>query len=287
MKPKGTVLRKRFHNHLTLRGLAENTQTAYISSIVRLAAHYHTSPDQLTNEQIQSYLVHLIEDRGLSFSSCNIAFAAMRSFYHDFLQWDETRFHLPVRRTQKKLPEVLSVEEVHRLLCSIRNLKHRTILLSVYASGLRVSEVVKLKPTDILRDRMQIRVEQAKGNKDRYTKLTHRELIELRTYYKTYRPGKLWLFPGRDPNGHICIGTAQRIYYDARDRAGITHGHGIHTLRHAFATHMLEAGEDLDTLQNWLGHESMETVSVYLHVTANRGTRVKSPVEEFDLPPLS
>ena len=169
MNSKGTVLRRRFHDYLILRNLAENTQTAYISYIVRLAAHYHRSPDLLTNEQIQAYLVHLTEHCGLAYSSCNIAFAAMRSFYQGFLQWDQKRFHLPARRTEKRRPEVLSIQEVQRLLGTIKNLKHRTILLTVYASGLRVSEVVRLKPTDILGDRMQLRVEQAKGHKDRYT----------------------------------------------------------------------------------------------------------------------
>ncbi len=287
MISKGTMLRKRFYDYLILRGLAENTLTAYIRSIARLAGRYNTPPNLLSNEQIQSYLVYLIEDCALSYSSCNVAFAAMRCFYHGFLQWDHKRFHLPARRTQKRLPEILSVQEVHRLLCGVSNLKHRTILLTVYASGLRVSEVVKLKPSDILSDRMQIRVEQAKGRKDRYTKLTPIELTELKTYYRTYRPGNLWLFRGQDPNNHITAHAAWLIYNQARNRAGITHGRGIHTLRHCFATHMLEAGEDLDTIRHWLGHSSIETTSVYLHVSSNRGTRVKSPVEDFVLPGLS
>jgi len=287
MKSKGTVLRKRFHDYLILRNLAQNTQSAYISNITRLAAHYHHSPDLLTNEQIQAYLVYLTEDCGLSYSSCNIAFAAMRCFYQGFLQWDQKRFHLPARRTHKRRPEVLSIQEVQRLLCSVTNLKHRTILLTVYGSGLRVSEVVKLKPTDILSDRMQIRVEQAKGHKDRYTKLTPRELIELKAYYRACRPQEPWLFCGQIPGQHISIGSAQTIYNQARDRAGITHGHGIHTLRHCFATHMLEAGVDLDTLRCWLGHSSIQTTTVYLHLTNNRGSAVKCPTEELNLPPLS
>jgi len=286
MNSKGTVLRKKFHDYLILRNLAENTQTAYISNIARLAAHYHCSPDLLTNEQIQAYLVHLTKECGLAYSSCNIAFAAMRSFYQGFLQWDEKRFHLPARRTQKQRPEIFSIQEVQRLLCSVTNLKHRTLLLTVYGSGLRVSEVVKLKPTEISSDRMQIRVEQAKGNKDRYTKLTPRELTELRTYYRAYRPEEPWMFSGQIPGQHYSIASAQRIYNQARDRAGITHGHGIHTLRHCFATHMLEAGADLDTLRRWLGHGSLETTSVYLHLTNNRGNGVKCPTEELNLPSL-
>ena len=286
MKSKGTVLRKRFHDYLILRNLTENTQTAYISNIARLSAHYHSSPDLLTNEQIQAYLVHLSEKCGLAYSSCNIAFSAMRCFYQGFLQWDQKRLHLPARRTHKRRPEILSVEEVERLLCSVTNLKHRTILLTVYGSGLRVSEVVKLKPNDILSDRMQIRVEQGKGRKDRCTKLTPRELTELRTYYRAYRPEEPWLFSGQLPNQHICVASAQRIYNQARERAGITHGHGIHSLRHAFATHMLEAGVDLDTLRHWLGHSSIDTTTVYLHLTNNRGSGVKSPTEEFRLPRL-
>lgn len=287
MNSKGTVLRKRFHDYLILRNLTESTQNAYIRNIARLAAHYHRSPDLLTNEQIQAFLVHLTEDCGLGYSSCNIAFGAMRCFYQGCLQWDQRRFHLPARRTHKQRPEVLSIQEVQRLLGSVRNLKHRTMLLTVYGSGLRVSEVVKLKPTDILSDRMQIRVEQGKGRKDRYTKLTPRELTELRAYFRPYRPQEPWMFCGKIPNQHITIGSTQRIYTRACDRAGITHGHGIHTLRHSFATHMLEAGLDLDSLRRWLGHSSLQTTSVYLHVTNNRGSAVKCPTEELNLPALS
>jgi site-specific recombinase XerD len=272
---------------MILRGLASNTQTSYIDAISKLALYYHRSPDHLSNEHIQNYLVYLIKDRGLAYSSCNVAFSAMNCFYSELLRWDETRFYLPSRRTQKKLPEVLSAEEVERLLCSVENLKHRTLLLTVYASGLRVSEVVKLKPIHIESDRMMIRVEQGKGRKDRYTKLTPRELTELRNYYKVYRPGKQWLFPGRDPNKPLSRATVQRTYLQTRNRAGITHGRGIHTLRHSFATHMLEAGVDLDTIKNWMGHSSINTTAIYLHMTSTRATSGRSPLEDFRLPVLS
>lgn len=282
----GSILRTRFNDYMVLRGLAPNTQEAYILAVLGLARYYDQSPAKLSNDQIQAYLLYLIKDRCLAWSSLNVAFSAMRCFYTQILKWDETRFHIPPRSRQKKRPRILSIQETHRLLCVVTNPKHRALLMTVYGAGLRVSEVVRLKPHHIESDRMLIRVEQAKGRVDRYTILQERLLEELRIYWRVYRPGREWLFPGSDRNQPLSVASAQRIYNQARDKAGITRGRGIHTLRHCFATHMLEAGEDIDSIQRWMGHKSIVTTSGYLHVCKPRQRTAKSPLDELNLPSL-
>ena len=280
----GSILRKRFNDYMVLRGLSPNTQESYIQAVSGLALYYNQSPARLSNDQIQTYLLYLIKDRCLAWSSCNVAFAGVRCFYTQILKWNETRFHIPPRSRQKKRPRILSIQEVERLLSVVKNPKHRALLMTVYGAGLRVSEVVRLKPCHIESDRMLIRVELAKGRVDRYTILQERLLEELRIYWRVYRPGREWLFPGRDRKQPISIATAQRIYNQARDKAGITRGRGIHTLRHCFATHMLENGENLDTIQRWMGHKSIVTTSGYLHVCKERQRTAKSPLDELNLP---
>jgi site-specific recombinase XerD len=176
---------------------------------------------------------------------------------------------------------VLSIEELQRLFTRTKNPRHRALLMTTYAAGLRVSEVVRLRLTDIESDRMLIRVEQGKGRKDRSTLLSTRLLTELRAYWKLYRPAP-WLFTGLDPQRPMPSGTAQKIYYHAKRTAGITHGHGIHTLRHCFATHLLEAGVDVRTIQMLLGHQSLDTTTRYLRITRQYLATIRSP---FDLLP--
>jgi len=179
---------------------------------------------------------------------------------------EEGSLPLPPRKKPKTLPVLLSRPELERLFACAGSPKHRVLLLTTYAAGLRVSEVVHLKPVDIDSNRLMIRVEQAKGAKDRYTILSPRLLEELRLYWKLYRP-TTWLFPSsRDPQRQMHISKAQRIYYEAKRRAGITRGHGIHTLRHCFATHLLEAGLDLRTIQSLMGHTAITTTMRYLQV---------------------
>ena len=282
----GSILRKHFYDYMVLRGLAPNTQEAYILAVLGLARYYNQSPAKLSNDQIQDYLLYLIKDRCLAWSSLNVAFSAIRCFYTQILKGDDTRFHIPTRSRQKKRPRILSIQETCRLLSRVANPKHRALLMTVYGAGLRVSEVVRLKPDHIESDRMLIRVEQAKGRVDRYTILQERLLDELRIYWRVYRPGREWLFPGRDRNQPMSIATAPKIYNQARDKAGITRGRGIHTLRHCFATHMLEAGEDIDTIQRWMGHKSIVTTSGYLHVCKPRQRTAKRPMDELNLPSL-
>jgi len=188
---------------------------------------------------------------------------------------------LPPRTAPSQLPQVLSVAELQRLFASATNPRNRVLLMTTYAAGLRVSEVVRLKLTDLESDRGLIRVEQGKGRKDRYTLLSARLLTELRAYWRLYRLA-LWLFTGLAPQAPMPIGTAQKIYYHAKRTAGITHGHGIHTLRHCFATHLLEAGVDVRTIQMLLGHQALDTTTRYLQITRQHLETIRSP---FDLLP--
>jgi integrase/recombinase XerD len=277
-----TVLRKRFCDYMVLRGLSEKTQEGYLRAVVGLVRYYRRSPEQLSNAEIHAYLVHLIQDRKLAWNTCNVAYAALRVFYRDVLGWDELRFSIPRRIRQTRRPQVLSTQEVERLLVAARPLKHRALLMTTYAAGLRVSEVVRLKPTDVESDRMLIRIEQGKGKKDRYTILADRLLLELRQYWRVYSPGS-WLFPRSDRDGPISVSAAQQAYNKARQAAGISHGRGIHSLRHSFATHLLDAGVDLMTIKQWMGHSSLRTTSGYLHVSANRRAAIKSPLDALSL----
>lgn len=280
-------LRTQFINHLTLHRRSPKTKEAYVSAVYGLSRHYMASPDKLSDQQIQDYLRYLIEKRKLAWSTCNVVFSGLICFYKNVLNRDKTVFSIPPRPRSKKIPMVLSVEEVGRLLNATSNLKHRALLMITYSAGLRVSEVVRLKLHHIESDpsRMMIRIENGKGQKDRYTILSQKVLKVLKEYWKEYRP-KEWLFFGSNINKPMPIGTAQKIYYNAKKKAGITKGRGIHTLRHCFASHMLWNGEDIYTIKRLLGHSSIKTTYKYLHVTRQQIAAVISPLdmlqESFD-----
>lgn len=263
---------------MQLHRLAPATQRVYIDAVRSLATFYHQSPDRLTPRQVQDYLHHLLVDRKLSWSSCNIATHAFRFLYVKTLEREEFRLGLPRCRREQKLPEILSTEEVERLLTVPGNPKHRALLMTTYAAGLRVGEVVRLQLTDINSARMAIIVRQGKGYKDRHTLLSPRLLNELRAYWKLQRP-QLWLFPGKDPKGPLNRATAGKIYRQAKQDAGIKRRGGIHTLRHCFATHLLESGVDPRTLQILLGHRSLKTTVRYLQVTRDHALSVRSPLD--------
>jgi site-specific recombinase XerD len=273
-------LRRKFENYLILNRLAEKTQEAYINAVADLAKHYNQSPEKLTDEQIQQYLVHLIRHRKLSWSSCNVNFSGLHCFYKRFLNRPQSEFSIPPRPRHKKLPEILSRQEVLKLINAADDVCPRALLMITYGSGLRVSETVHLKPHHIESDRMLVRVEQAKGRKDRYTLLSQKALDQLRIYWKAMRPEK-WLFYGRDKAQPMHITTAQKIYYRTQKAAGITKGKGIHTLRHCFATHLLEQGVDVYLIKRFLGHLSIQTTLGYLHLLPDRLAEVKSPLDSL------
>jgi len=261
-------LRERMQHDLVVRGMSLRTQEAYLAAVAGLAKHYHQRPDLLSIPQVEGYIRHLIEQRHLAPNRVRIAVFGLRFFYTVTLH--RQPFTLPLPKGAKKLPEVLSREEVTRLLASTTSLRERALLMTTYGGGLRVSEAVRLRVSDIDAQRALLRVEQGKGRKDRYTLLGPRLLAELRHYWQVYRPVPPWLFPQRSKAAPMAVETAQKMYYAAKRRAGITKAGGIHALRHSFATHLLEAGTDLPTLQRLLGHDSITTTMRYVHVTQQR-----------------
>jgi site-specific recombinase XerD len=278
-----TALRQKMINEMTLRRFSANTQRAYLSAVAGLARYYKQSPEKINKQMIQDYLLHLMQERKLEWSSCNVIVCSLRFFYTNTLGMDSAFLSIPPRKKVHQLPEILSTDELERLFGVLTNQKHRTLLMTTYAAGLRVSEVVNLKLTDIDSKRMMIRVRQGKGSKDRYTILSKRLLKELRIYWKMYRPS-LWLFSGRNPERPLSTSTPPCIYNNAKDKAGIKKGNGIHTLRHCFATHMLEAGVDIRTIQVLMGHSSIMTTVIYLQVTRKRFSDTQSPLDLLNIP---
>lgn len=272
-------LRQQMQADMVIRGLAKRTQTAYIDAVAGIARYYHRSPDQLSIEEIYAYLHHLIDERKRSWSTTNQAVCALRFLFHVTLKRPEISIAIPHRRVGSKQPEILSAEEVSRILAACRSTAHRTLLMTTYAAGLRVAEVCSLKVTDIDSNRMMIRVAGGKGAKDRNTLLSPQLLSALRLYWMG-QPSAHWLFPkagNHDLPMDVC--TAQRIYYRAKQAAGIVKQGGIHGLRHAFATHLLEAGVDVHTIQRLLGHRDLSTTARYFHLQRNQVAATPSPLD--------
>ena len=276
-------LRDRMIRDMQLRRFAASTQRSYLGAVRDVAKHYRRPPDRISSRGVQDYLVYLMMERKLAWSTVNGACSALKFFYTVTLRRNNGAFSIPPRKTPRPLPEILSAEELLRLFSAAGNLKHRTLLMTTYAAGLRVSEVIRLKLTDLDSARMMIRVEQGKGKKDRYTILSKRLLHELRTYWQSYRPS-IWLFPGKKPAKHITDSTARAVFMMAKAWAGITKRGGIHMLRHSFATHLLEAGVDLRTIQLLMGHASIASTMGYLHLTRKKLDETQSPLDMLDVP---
>ena len=271
-------LRKRMIRQMQLRNLSPGTQRAYLRAVAGLAEYYHRPPDRTSVEEIQDYVVHLLSERKLAVGSCHAVITGLRFFYTVVLENSEASAAIPQIKKVTRLPEILSSEQLERLFAAPRNPKHRVLLMTAYGGGLRVSELVHLKLTDIHSDRMMIRVEQGKGRKDRYTLLSKRLLSELRSYWKIKRPA-VWLFPGIKRHQPLCARMAQKVYAQAVSKAGIRRRGGIHTLRHCFATHLLEAGEDIRTIQLLMGHSSILSTVRYLQVTSKSLQGTQSPLD--------
>ena len=271
-------LRDRMIRDMQLRRFSPRTHESYLSAVRDLAKHYKCSPDQLDNEQVQSYLLYLMNVRKLSWGTCDLRASALTFFYRTTLGRSASVFNIPPRQHAQRLPEIFSLQEVERLFDGTDNLKHRMILMTTYGGGLRLGEVVHLKITDIDSQRMAIRVEQGKGNKDRYTLLSLRLLEGLREYWRAYRP-KLWLFPGDRPGKPLHDTSVQKVFNHAKLRAGIRKRGGIHTLRHCFCTHLLESGVDVRTIQVLMGHRSHQTTSRYMQVTRRHLANTPSPLD--------
>ncbi len=278
------ALRKQMDGDLVVRGMSVRTREAYLGAVAGLARYYGRRPDRIGEQEVQNYLLHLIEERKLAWSSCNIVTQGLKFFYRVTLKRKQAQFDIPRARQPQKLPQILSREEVVGLIENTANLKHSAILMTAYGAGLRLNEICHLKVTDIDSDRMTIRVEQGKGAKDRYTLLSPRLLGELRRYWMFYRP-KLWLFTNRGGLEPISDGTVQKIYQHAKARARIAKEGGIHSLRHAFATHLLEAGVDIHTIQRLLGHAHISTTLRYFHLARKHLANTLSPLELLEAAP--
>ncbi|TCV82689.1 tyrosine-type recombinase/integrase [Sulfurirhabdus autotrophica] len=275
------ALREQMDKDMVLRGMSPRTRESYLYVVKGLAKHYHKSPDTLSEQDIQNYLLYLIEERKLAWSSCNIVVQGLKFFYYTTLRRDRMALIIPRRRAPSKLPEMLSREEIIALFEAATHPKHRLLLMTAYSAGLRVSELVRLRITDIDPNQMTIRVEQGKGAKDRYTVLSKQLLVELRKYWKRERPA-IWLFPAtHTPDEPMNAETAQKIFYRCKQRAGITKRCGIHSLRHAFATHLLEEGTDLHRIQRLLGHGQLSTTMRYFHLAQSNLMQTQSPLESL------
>lgn len=280
-----TPLRQKLIDEVQLRGFSPHTQDSYVRSVAGLARFYHRSPDQISDEQIKAYLLHLLREKKRAASSLIVVVSGLRFFFGKILHRPTTAIEQALPRMKKPVlrPKVYSVQELERLFqCPQINRKHRALFMTTYAAGLRVSEVSQLRIADLLSDRHQIRVVQGKGKKDRYTLLSPRLLEELQGYWRLYRP-KEWLFPSPVyPDHHMTQEAIQRAFTEAVERAGLPDRCGIHSLRHSFATHLLEAGVDPLTLQRLLGHSRLSTTTTYLHVRQERLDQVSSALDLID-----
>ena len=276
-----TPLRQRMLEDMSIRNLTDNTQLSYLQQVSLYAKYFNRSPEKLGPSEVRDYQVYLTLTRKLSASSISTATSALRFLYKVTLKQNWTPDDIPMPKKPFKLPVVLSPEEVMHFLDCIDNFKHRAVLMTTYAAGLRVSEVTHLKVTDIDSQRMVLRVDQGKGRKDRYVMLSPRLLDVLRTYWKHERPNP-WMFPGNIPGQPITKGAVELACQKARRASSITKPITPHSLRHAFATHLLESGTDVRRIQLLLGHRSLATTSRYLKIATSTVCATVSP---FDLLP--
>lgn len=283
-----TALRRRMIEDMQLRGLSERTQETYTRAVRQLAEHYGVSPDQLSDEELRQYFVFLHTEKRLSRASCTIALCAIKFFYEHTLrrQWEHLDLVRPAR--EKKLPVVLSPEEVWQIIGLVR-LPHYRVCLSLIAScGLRLLEGVRLRVPQIDRARMQLHIQAGKGNKDRYVPLPPRLLPILRAHWATHR-NPVWLFPSPGPSGDqratatvpMEESALQKAFRRAVAEAGIRKPASVHTLRHSWATHLLESGVNLHLIQVWLGHSSPTTTTIYTHLTRKAEQQADAALEAF------
>ena len=275
-------LRNKMVRDMLLRNFSPETQRGYLTSVTSLSKHYNRSPDKITPEEVQDYIIYLLNVRQITLGSCQTVITGLRFFYTVTLEQDRSRIPLPPIKNCRRLPEILSGDELEKMFAATKNVKHRALLMTGYAGGLRASELAHLKITDIHSDRMMIRIEQGKGRKDRYTLLSKRLLDELRNYWKIKRPD-IWLFPGQR-NQPMTREMVHHIYVEAKKRANIQRKGGVHTLRHCFATHLLEAGTNLRTIQVLMGHTSIRTTVRYLQVTSKTLQGTRSPLDLLSVP---
>jgi integrase/recombinase XerD len=282
-----TLLRQRMSEDMRIRNFSENTQASYLLQVRGFAKYFQKSPELLGPEAIRDYQVYLTTVKKLSPKSIGITVAALRFLYKTTLKrpWEMDDV-IPMPKQPERLPVVLSREEVSQFLEAVGHLKHRAILSTMYATGLRITEATHLKPTDIDSQRMNVRVDQGKGQKDRYVMLSTTLLSLLRTYWKSEQP-KDYLFPGNLPGRPITRDAVGQMCHKACVRSGLKKPVTPHSLRHAFAVHLLESGTDVRTIQLLLGHRSLSTTARYLKLATNKVCATISPYDLIAPPPLS
>ncbi len=279
-------LHDRMEQDLILKGFSPATRRNYLLYCRKFAAYYQRSPQELGETEIRCFLLHLIQIDQVSYATYRQVLAALKFLYAVTLDrsWEVQRIPFP-RYRRRKLPQAPNREQLLGLFRALRSPKYRAILVTCYAAGLRIGEACRLRPEDIDSTRRVIRVQQGKGCKQRYTLLPQRLLQVLRCYWRRYRP-EGWLFPGRTAEGHICPDTVRQVFRKAREQAGLGRWCTPHTLRHAFATHLLEAGTDLVVLQALLGHSSIRTTSIYTHVSLEHLQKTPSLLDRLPLEDL-
>src|SRR3954449_6673425 len=275
-----TPLRRRMIEDMKLRNLSPRTIEAYAMRVGAFARHFGRSPQDLGREDVRSYLLHLVQEKHVSWSVYNQTVAALKFVYEVTLQREGVLQRVRCPTQPKKLPTVLSLDETARFFAAVVGLKHRAILMTAYAAGLRISEVVALRIEDIDSQRMVLRVRQGKGRRDRNVMLSPRLLALLRDYWKLARPAD-WLFPGDVPGRPITAGSVHGICAQAARAAGLGKHVTVHTLRHSFATHLLEAGTDIRTIQVLLGHRNLKTTAIYTHVSPIAVATTRSPLDRL------
>jgi site-specific recombinase XerD len=276
-----TQLRQKMIRAMELKNLSSHTQRAYLAAVTGIARYYQKSPDKLIKEMVEDYLLYLKNEKGCAPNTCGTVLSGLRFFYNNVAS-EKIPIEYSARKKVRTLPTVLTQEEIRDIINTPDNLKHRLILMTTYSAGLRASEVIALKPDDIDSKRMLIKVENGKGGKDRYTLLSVLLLEELRHYYKTFKP-KTYLFPSSYKGKTVLsYETVRTIYEKARKKAKVKKGIGIHTLRHSFATHLLEAGYDIRKIQVLMGHRRLTTTMIYLHVSCETLSKIPSPLDLID-----
>jgi site-specific recombinase XerD len=275
-------LRDAMQRDMELKNFSPKTMRCYLYWMSRYALHYRKPPDELADRDIKAFLHFLRKEKKAAQSSMNQAYSALKFFYETTLGRPWNRAQIPRCKRGRRLPVILSREEVQSILSTTENLKHLTILATIYSGGLRLSEAAELRLSDIDSQRMLIHV-RGKGDKDRYTLLGKKALDVLRAYWKAYRPSD-YLFPSRRPDKPLSVSTIQKIFEASHRKSGVGKPASVHTLRHCFATHLLESGCDVYYIQRLMGHSSVRTTSVYLHVTRKNLTDIVSPIDTLELP---